>query len=875
MKTMPQISVAAVVAGMFGTAWANPTTPTVVSGAALMSNPSASVMQVVNTPGTIINWQGFSIANGETTRFVQQNAASAVLNRVVGANPSSILGRLESNGRVFLINPNGIVFGSSSVVDVAGLIASTRNISDANFLAGNFLFDGSGNGGITMQSGAQILTSTYGAGGQVWLFAKNVTQEAGSTITAPQGQVVLAAGGQVQVAQSQLGNMTFNVNVLGGETIELLGSVAAERGAVGMFADNIRVRDGGTVNVSAGTGGDGGSISAQARTLLEIERLANVAADGGTSDGNGGSISISAADVRVSPVANGYGNVHALARAPGGTHGSVNVTQVQSSSYTQVANVNLPGVSAGPVLAALADGTYIVVWGTAVPSGTGGFVYQNIMSQQFAANGTAMGSPIAISTGSANIGPNNRLILIENDRLSLTVAGLKGGGYVVFWNTHTARETTSGSLGPSQTMKVFVVGPGSSGQVQNVGAEMFGSPQNGGEAVVALTDGGFVASWRSNTNTAYMQRFDASGAPVGAVKDFGEVFASPAALGDGGFLAVGGALGLLRFDASGQLTLSTANSAFYPSGTIGGGYVLFEDNQTALQYYQVNNQAGIRTGAADPSFLFTGAADGTVVGQQETSNLSPTSIAAASSGYAFTYRDRNNRGVYELSVQAKTPAAPSPGGVSAEVGASASFATLPGVAQDSGGTPPSGGGASPAPAPLPAAVGGTGSGAAFAGVSGCNSATCATEVRGALSITDAVRASQNVSAGAQRGRIDDRDAAAAVAALERAQAGGNSAAARAQDEAIAIRDHGEMGRLMADITNSLGNMTPAEVRQQTALLNTIVSDFMERELITQQLGLNRANPDAMDLVGALQNMNAEERAAFGLAIRNSQAGGQP
>lgn len=84
-----------------------------------------------------------------------------------------------------------------------------------------------------------------------------------------------------------------------------------------------------------------------------------------------------------------------------------------------------------------------------------------------------------------------------------------------------------------------------------------------------------------------------------------------------------------------------------------------------------------------------------------------------------------------------------------------------------------------------------------------------------------------------------------------------------------------MGRLMADITNSLGNMTPAEVRQQTALLNTIVSDFMERELITQQLGLSRANPDAMDLVGALQNMNAEERAAFGLAIRNSQAGGGP
>src|SRR6185369_1444956 len=111
---------------------------------------------------------------------------SAILNRVIGANPSDILGRLESNGRVFLVNPNGIVFGGASVVDVAGLIASTRDISNADFIAGNYVFNGTSNGAITMQSGAQILTSTAGPGGQVWLFAKSITQEAGSSITAPQ-----------------------------------------------------------------------------------------------------------------------------------------------------------------------------------------------------------------------------------------------------------------------------------------------------------------------------------------------------------------------------------------------------------------------------------------------------------------------------------------------------------------------------------------------------------------------------------------------------------------------------------------------------------------------------------------------------------------
>ena len=69
-------------------------------------------------------------------------------------------------------------------------------------------------------------------------------------------------------------------------------------------------------------------------------------------------------------------------------------------------------------------------------------------------------------------------------------------------------------------------------------------------------------------------------------------------------------------------------------------------------------------------------------------------------------------------------------------------------------------------------------------------------------------------------------------------------------------------------------MAPEEAKDQKALLNTIMSDFMEKELIMQQLGLYRTDPNAMDLVGALQNMNADERATFGLAARDSLARGQ-
>ena len=119
--------------------YANPQGAHVVNGQANIVQ-SGNTLTVTNTPGAIINWQQFNINRGELTRFVQQNAASQVLNRVVGADPSQILGTLQSNGRVFLVNPNGIVFGAGSQVDVAGLVASTLRLSDSDFLNNRLRF---------------------------------------------------------------------------------------------------------------------------------------------------------------------------------------------------------------------------------------------------------------------------------------------------------------------------------------------------------------------------------------------------------------------------------------------------------------------------------------------------------------------------------------------------------------------------------------------------------------------------------------------------------------------------------------------------------------------------------------------------------------
>ena len=89
---------------------ANPNGAVVVGGSASFVQ-TGKTLQITNTPGTIINWQGFSIGADETTRFLQSGASSAVLNRVVGSGASNILGQLLSNGKVFLLNPNGVFIG--------------------------------------------------------------------------------------------------------------------------------------------------------------------------------------------------------------------------------------------------------------------------------------------------------------------------------------------------------------------------------------------------------------------------------------------------------------------------------------------------------------------------------------------------------------------------------------------------------------------------------------------------------------------------------------------------------------------------------------------------------------------------------------------
>jgi filamentous hemagglutinin family protein len=249
------------IAGCFGTAVANPLGPQVVNGQVNFNN-QGNVLSVTNTPGAIINWQSFSINPGELTRFIQQNPNSAVLNRIIGQDPSKILGALQSNGRVFLINPNGILFGQGAQVDVNGLVASTLNISNEDFLSGKMNFKAGDKAGNLKNQGA----ITTPGGGQVYLVAPNV--ENSGIITSPQGEVLLAAGHSVQLVDSMNPDLHVVVSAPENEALNL-GQVIAQGGKTGIYGALVKQR--GIVSANSAVVGENGKVVLKASrdTLLE------------------------------------------------------------------------------------------------------------------------------------------------------------------------------------------------------------------------------------------------------------------------------------------------------------------------------------------------------------------------------------------------------------------------------------------------------------------------------------------------------------------------------------------------------------------------------------------------------------------------------
>ncbi len=196
---------------------------------------NGKVMDIdVTTDKLIAEYQSFSVGSPEAVNFHQLSKSSVALNRVIGNNPSNIFGSLTANGRIFLVNPNGVLFGPNSCVDTAGLVASTLNIDNDDFLAGRYTFYGQG--GTVANQG--YISSP---GGYVSLLGNSVRNE--GVIEANLGSVALAAGERITLELDPEGLISVVVdestteNLEGADSaVENTGTIEAEGGRVVLTA---------------------------------------------------------------------------------------------------------------------------------------------------------------------------------------------------------------------------------------------------------------------------------------------------------------------------------------------------------------------------------------------------------------------------------------------------------------------------------------------------------------------------------------------------------------------------------------------------------------------------------------------------------------
>lgn len=304
-------------------AFANPTGGVVTAGTAAIVPVTAQQLDInQSTDKAIINWGSFNIGNGETTNFNQPGASSVTLNRIGGNNPSQILGNLNANGQVMLVNPNGTFFGNNAQVNVGSLLATSANITDANFLAGKYAFGAAGKNNAQVTNNGHI---TAADGGYVALVAPTATNN--GTITANLGKVALAGADvftldtvgdklinfalPADVARSGPNGASAGANNSGniyadggkvqltakGATTAIDGivnmsgyiqaqSIGSKKGSV--FLSGNKTNMSGIIDASGQGNANGGAITVEGKKTVGFTGSAK--AEGGSTGGNGGTL---------------------------------------------------------------------------------------------------------------------------------------------------------------------------------------------------------------------------------------------------------------------------------------------------------------------------------------------------------------------------------------------------------------------------------------------------------------------------------------------------------------------------------------------------------------------------------------------------------
>jgi len=475
---------AALLAGYMQQAAGLPTGGEVAAGSAIISQPMATQMQIdQSSQKAILNWQSFSIGGDEGVYF-SQPAGGIALNRVLGTDPSNIFGSLTATGQVFLVNPNGILFGPAARVDVGGMVASTLGIGDSDFLADNYSFVNAGSAGSVANQGSLNATS----GGYIALLAPEVVNE--GVVSARLGTVALGAGDRVR--------LDFN----GDQLINL----TVEQSAVQSLIDNRQLvqADGGTIIMSARAAGDLAASVINNTGIIKaaslVERNGTIRLEGahalmntgtisaaGEEGASGGEVRLSATNILQGGMIDVRGSEATIGNSTGGR---VAIEATGSILQTQSAVVRADGVGAGGDTtfdASSQGGLYLS--GTLSAAGTTGGTIKvlgadiRLAGTQIDASGAAGGGEILIGGDYQGLNaqiPNAQEVVVGlGTTLDASAKENGNGGKVIVWS-----ETQTAFAGQIKARGGSSGGDGGFVEISSHGALGFGgtvdaSAQNG------------------------------------------------------------------------------------------------------------------------------------------------------------------------------------------------------------------------------------------------------------------------------------------------------------------------------------------------------------------------------------------------------------
>jgi len=340
-------------------AQATPTGGQVTAGTGSITQSGSTTTITQGTQNLSLTWASFNIAPQQSVNFVQPSTSAIAVNRILGTNGTQILGYLHANGQVFLINPNGIVFGPSAEVNVGGLVASTLALDEAGITGNTKAFSGSGTGSVLNQG---TLTAT--PGGYVVLLGNHVSNE--GVISAQLGTVALGAGSAVtltfgdnsrlhlQVDESVLNSLASNGGLIRADGGHVIMTAGARDTLLASAVNNTGVIEARTVDTHDGTITLLGGMTAG--TVHLTGTLDASAPDGG----NGGQIDTSAAHVEVA------GNARVTTAARDGLFGS---WLIDPEDYTVAAS---GGDTTGALLSSALGGTNVTLQSSAGTKNSGG-----------------------------------------------------------------------------------------------------------------------------------------------------------------------------------------------------------------------------------------------------------------------------------------------------------------------------------------------------------------------------------------------------------------------------------------------------------------------------------------------------------------------